>query len=174
MNLENKIKQLQGQFDFKEPNIGHFNRFEKRLNESWQPRKQNKYKKWMAIVAMLLLLITVGVKGISYSKSKMITPEFQQTETYFSAVIKEELKKVNAQKNTENQQIINDAFRQMNVLENDYQKLQEDLKQSQNKKAIIYAMLNNYQQRIYILQNLLATLEKYNHLKKNHYDIQNI
>lgn len=170
MNLEDKIQQLQGQFDFEEPNIGHFNRFENRL------KKQSKYPllKYIRIAAVFLLFISIGFIAVKKQQNTLNTDtQFRQTETYFSQVIKEELKKVNAQKNTENEQIINDAFLQMQILDKEFLKLQKDLKNSQNKKTIIYAMLQNYQQRILILQNLLDTLEQYNHVKNNNYEIQN-
>jgi len=170
MNLEDKIQQLQGQFDFEEPNIGHFNRFENRL------KKQSKSPllKYIRIAAVFLLFISIGFIAVKKQQNTLNTDtQFRQTETYFSQVIKEELKKVNAQKNTENEQIINDAFLQMQILDKEFLKLQKDLKNSQNKKTIIYAMLQNYQQRILILQNLLDTLEQYNHVKNNNYEIQN-
>ena len=31
-NLEHKFKELENQFDLEEPTIGHFNRFESKLN----------------------------------------------------------------------------------------------------------------------------------------------
>ena len=167
MNLEDKIKQLNGQFDFEEPNIGHFNRFEKRLQ---QPTKKP-YRRFALIASVVVLCITIGVLSIKNKTNTIsVSPEFQQTETYFSQVIREELKKIDAQKNTENQQIITDAFKQMQKLESDYKKLQKDLINTQNKKQIIYAMLENYQQRIKILQNLLDTLEHYNQIKNTHHE----
>lgn len=170
MNLEDKIQQLQGQFDFKEPNIGHFNRFEKRLKK----HSKSSFKKYTRVAAIFLLFIIIGFIALKKHKNTLNSDaQFKQTETYFSQVIKEEIKKVNTQKNTENEQIINDAFLQMQILEKEFQKLQKDLKNKQNKQTIIYAMLENYQQRILILQNLLHTLKQYNRLKNTTYEIQN-
>jgi len=173
MNLDQKIQQLQGQFDFEEPNIGHFNRFEKKLQNLNQKPKSNRFKQYSLIASVVLLLIVVGFGAFSKKKQTVVSPEFQQSEMYFSTVIKEELKKVNNQKNQDNKQIIDDALFQMKKLEEDFKILQKDLKKTQNKKAIIYAMLDNYQQRIKILQNLLHTLQNYNQLKNDNYEIQN-
>ncbi|HFS67153.1 MAG TPA: hypothetical protein ENK67_02970 [Flavobacteriia bacterium] len=171
MNLEQKITQLQDQFDFKEPNIGHFNRFEKRLQNK-QPKKR-KWKRYSLIASVVLLLLVIGWNTFSKNENTSVVPEFQQSQMYFATVIKEELKKVESQKTSDNRQIINDALLQMDNLEKEFKKLQKDLKTTQNKKAIIYAMLDNYQQRIKILQNLLSTLENYKQLKKHTYEVQN-
>lgn len=172
MNLEEKIKTLEGQFDIEEPSIGHFNRFEARLQNK---RKKKPFNKFYLVASVVLLFVVIGFKLFSEkANTNMVTPEFKQTENYFSTVINDELKKVVAQKNADNQQIISDAFLQMKKLEDNYKQLQKDLKNTQNKKAIIYAMLDNYQQRIKILQNLLNTLNQYKQLKNTNYEIQNI
>jgi uncharacterized membrane protein YhiD involved in acid resistance len=174
MNLEEKIKQLNGQFDFEEPNIGHFNRFESRLKQQSNNPKRKSIKNFALIASVVVLFISIGVISIKNNSNNIVNPEFQQTEIYFSQVIKEELKKIDTQKNPENKKIINDAFLQIKKLENDYKTLQKDLINTQNKKPIIYAMLENYQQRINILQNLINTLEQFNQVKKSDYEIQNI
>jgi hypothetical protein len=175
MNLEEKIKYLNGQFDFEEPNIGHFNRFESRLKQQSNKPKRKPIKRFALIASVVVLFISIGVISIkNNSNNNIVNPEFQQTEFYFSQVIKEELKKIDTQKNSENKKIINDAFLQIKKLENDYKTLQKDLINTQNKKPIIYAMLENYQQRINILQNLINTLEQFNQVKKSDYEIQNI
>ncbi len=172
MNLEEKIKTLEGQFDIEEPSICHFNRFEARLQNK---RKKKPFNKFYLVASVVLLFVVIGFKLFSEkANTNMVTPEFKQTENYFSTVINDELKKVVAQKNADNQQIISDAFLQMKKLEDNYKQLQKDLKNTQNKKAIIYAMLDNYQQRIKILQNLLNTLNQYKQLKNTNYEIQNI
>ncbi len=180
MKLEDKIKKIQNQFDIEEPTIGHFNRFEAKLQNHLKPKKRNPlkpYYKYLVAASFVLLFSFIGYKSLSNKNTATlanVSPELQQTESYFSAVIHDELKKVQLQKNHDNQKIIDDAMIQLQKLEKEYQSLGEDLKNSENKKALIYAMLDNYQQRIKILQNLLEQLEQFNQLKNNSYETQNI
>ena len=61
----------------------------------------------------------------------------------------------------ENKIIIEDAFVQLNILEKNYQKLTLELKESNEDKRVIYAMIANFQKRLEILQNLVDQLEDF-------------
>ena len=54
---------------------------------------------------------------------------------------------------------------QLKTLEADYEKLKTDLGKSGNDKRVIYAMINNFQTRIDILQNVLSGIEQIKELK---------
>ena len=64
------------------------------------------------------------------------------------------------------EQLINDAFIQLNKLETQYAMLTLELKESTEDKRIIYAMIANFQQRIDLLQGLLSQIEDVKQLKK--------
>ena len=169
-NLENRFKELANQFDIEEPNIGHFDRFEARLTAAskkktiqWNPSTW----KWLSVAASVLLL--VGFWFGSYSaKSGMelaeISPEMEETQSFFMASIQKEVDKINLQRNASNSQIIDDAFAQLEILEQNYEELTVALEDTSEDKRIIYAMIQNFQQRIEVLQNLLEQLEEVNNI----------
>ena len=72
--------------------------------------------------------------------------------------------KVEESESPEFQKIIVDALFQIEILEQDYQKLKKDLEKSGNDKRVIHAMVSNYQNRIQILQDVLTNIDK---LKQN-------
>ncbi|MCF6349590.1 MAG: hypothetical protein L3J23_00975 [Flavobacteriaceae bacterium] len=167
MNIEQTFHKLKNKFDIEEPNIGHFNRFEARL-KSKNKSKKFSYK-YIAVAATISMLFGISFALIQPNKGvelAEISPKMGETQDYFTAVIQEELEKINKVKNIGNEQIINDAFLQLKQLEKNYKKLTFELKESNNNsKEIIFAMINNYQQRITVLQNLLNNLVNFKQLK---------
>ena len=165
-NLENKFRKLANQFDIEEPKIGHFDRFEARLAgksekkaTQWNPHTW----KWLSVAASVLLL--VGFWFGSYTTTggmelAEISPEMEETQSFFMASIQKEVESINLQRDDSNSKIIDDAFAQLKTLEQNYIELTMALKDTGEDKRIIYAMINNFQQRIEVLQNLLERLEE--------------
>ena len=171
MNLEKTCNNLKNQFDIEEPSLGHFDRFEARL----KGKKKKKFKyKYFAIAASFVLLVGIAFTAFQSSSKGVeladISPKMEETQDYFAAVIHEELEKVNKEKTPENAKIIDDALVQLDLLETNYKKLTFELKETNNSKEIIFAMINNYQQRITVLQNLLNNLDNYKQLKNKEYE----
>jgi hypothetical protein len=163
---------MNNKFDIEEPTIGHFNRFQSKLEKQDKPKlKKINWYKYMAIAASLVLVFTFGIGNTKTSKGldlADVSPKMEETQDYFTKVIHQELEKVNKVKNAENKKIINDALSQLKMLEEDYNKQKLELSNNSENKNIIYAMINNYQQRIEVLQNLLNNLNKFNNIKNNY------
>jgi GrpB-like predicted nucleotidyltransferase (UPF0157 family) len=96
-----------------------------------------------------------------------VSPEMSQTETFFTSTISEALVKLNNERTSETEILINDALKQMNILEKEYESLKIDLTESGDDKRVIYAMITNFQTRIDILKNVMNTIEHVKQLKQN-------
>ena len=168
--LEQRFIELEGQFDTEEPKLGHFNRFEAKLAQKhtkqpkWNPRSLT----WIAIAASVALLFGVWFGGYS-SKQGLeladVSPQMEETQSFFVSTIRQEIENINLKRTDDNQQIIDDAFLQLNKLEENYKDLTVELDNSNKDKRIIYAMINNFQQRIEVLQSLLQQLDELEQLK---------
>ena len=167
-NLDNIFKNLESQFDIEEPTIGHFNRFEAKLNQSKKPTNLFKLLSYAAVAASVVLLFGVWL-GTSLSNTGMelasISSEMEETQSYFLTTIQHELSTIESERNSDTEQLINDALNQMETLETQYATLTLELKESTEDKRIIYAMISNFQQRIDILQNLLLQINSVKQLK---------
>ena len=167
-NLENIFKELENQFDLEEPTIGHFNRFESKLNNSIAPEKGYRILSFVAVAASIVLLFGIWL-GASFSDTGMelagISSEMEETQSYFLATIENELSTIENERNSDTEQIINDGLEQLKKLEKTYNTLTLELKESTEDKRIIYAMISNFQQRIDILQNLLIQIDTIKQLK---------
>jgi len=142
--------------------------FETRL-KSPQKKTFNLWKS-LAIAASLLLLVSFAWPYLNTNSSidlKDVSPQMEDTQSYFVSVINQELKTISGLENSENKKIISDALAQIKNLEIDYNKLTIQLKESNEDKRIIYAMIDNYQKRIAILKSVL---EQLNTLKKSNYN----
>lgn len=169
-NLDKIFKELENQFDIEEPNIGHFNRFEARLKRNESPSQKINFVRYsyIAVAASIVLLFGVWL-GSSFSNSGMelasISSEMEETQNYFVTTIEYELESIENERNADTDQIINDGLLQLKKLEEQYQNLTLDLKESTEDQRIIYAMISNFQQRIEILQTLLIQIEEVKQLK---------
>ncbi|WP_369048726.1 hypothetical protein [Tenacibaculum sp. UWU-22] len=158
-------------FDIHEPPLGHFNRFEKKLKTVNKPTKIN--WKWLSVAASVFLLLGFWL-GKSQQKQGVdlgnISPKMKQTQNYYLAVINKELKKVEKQRTLETETIIENALEEIEDLEDSYNELVKELTKNGYEKKIVYAMINNYQQRLKVLENVLELIDSQQKNKKKNYE----
>jgi len=169
-NLEHKFKSLENKFDTEEPRIGHFDRFEAKLHqiESKKPKVRYQLASFIAVAASVVLIFGIWL-GATFSNKGMelatVSTEMKDTQNYFVTTIEKELTLIEKERNSDTEQLIDDALAQLKKLEQQYHLLTLELKESTEDKRIIYAMISNYQQRITILQSLLIQIEDVKQLK---------
>ncbi|MEG1025898.1 MAG: anti-sigma factor, partial [Flavobacterium sp.] len=91
-------------------------------------------------------------------------------DSIFSILIKNELVKLKEKNSPENEQIINDALKQMKVFDADYEKIIKEVQKNGENKQIIYAMISNLQTRISFLQTVLQRIEENENLKNTSHE----
>jgi len=82
-----------------------------------------------------------------------------ETQDFFTATIQAELRKINQEKSPVTEKLIEDALNSIESLEKEYENLKISLTDNGNDQRIIYAMINNFQSRIDILNNVLEEIE---------------
>ena len=162
--LDKIFQEKKNEFDFEEPNVGHFNRFEAKLNTKSEPVQVKKTPwHWLAIAASVLLFFGYWLGNSNSNKGLEladVSPKMEETQGFYLATIHREIEVIKKQETTQNKQIIEDAFAQLEKLENNYQKLTLELKESNEDKRVVYAMISNFQRRLEVLQNLVDRLEE--------------
>ena len=175
-NFDNLFEELQGQFDVEEPNNGHQNRFLEKIKDENSITSKNAstfWKPFLAIAASLVICLSVfgGIQNTNIPTGlASVSPELSEAQDFFTSTIREELKKLDAERSPLTEHIIHEAERQLKTLEDDYAILKNDLKQSGNDKRVIHAMIANFQNRIDILTNIL---DKIDDLKDKQYETEN-
>lgn len=164
-DLDQLFNKFENQWDIKEMNLDHDTDFLNKLNKK-QPKK-NYFAIW-AIAASIVLMLGISVfynQNEKPKEFKFASKETKRTDSIFSILINNELVKLKEKSSPENEQIINDALKQMKVFDADYEKIIKEVQKNGENKQIIYAMISNLQTRISFLQTVLQRIEENENLK---------
>ena len=181
-NLSHLFETLQSDFDIETPNKGHEHRFLDKLNANREQPvavtkpKRNLWKPFIGIAASIALILTFTFTLNTEEDIKdlaSVSPEMANTQHFFSAVIEEELSKVEQERTPETEALIKDALSQMEILEEEYQLLKVDLTESGNDKRVIHAMITNFLNRVDVLKSVLQSIEEVKIIKQQHSDETN-
>ena len=167
--MKDFFNQNKEKFDVYEPKQGHKERFLQKLQQNKSGKTKfinyNVYKKWMIAASIALLFGLIFQTGRMVQQKKMNESAVSRNEQYFSMIIKEKLEEVEKEKSPETEKIFNDAMEQIKLLENDYQQLIKDYRQNKD-KYILNAMINNFRERIEILQFVKQQIKEIKNAKK--------
>lgn len=176
------FENFKDEFDVENPNEGHELRFLSKLKNGETASVKFKYsrtsfwKPFMAVAASVILcvsILTVIQNKTQTNDLASISPELSETQEFFTTTIAQELSVLINERSPKTEAIINDALAQINILEQEYEKLKIDLNESGDDKRVIYAMISNFQNRIDLLQNVLKQIEEVKQLN-NKYNENNI
>ena len=170
--MEDFFKNNRAEFDLNEPNVGHFERFQARLEKIDETPKKKGGTPWYILAVAASVLLFFGYWMGNYNQNGVnkgieladVSPEMEETQNFYLATIQKEVEEIRTKKTTANQKIIDDAFVQLEILETNYRKLTLELKESNADKRVIYAMITNFQNRLSVLQNLMDQLEEFEEL----------
>lgn len=164
-NLDELFNKFENQWDVQEMSSDHQLDFLNKLNKKQPNRKNHWFVTAIAASIVLMLGISLFYKNEKPKEFKFASKETQRTDSIFSILIDNELVKLKEKSSPENEQIINDALKQMKVFDADYQKIITELQKNGENKQIIYAMISNLQTRISFLQTVLKRIEENENLK---------
>ncbi|GAA3569570.1 hypothetical protein [Snuella lapsa] len=173
-NIDKLFKNLENNFDIEVPDSNHTHRFLGKLNQtrSTNPKLVFKIPYWkplLGVAASTVLLIVFTITSTKQTPNSGeladVSAEMANTQNYFTSTIIEEFSKIRKVATPEVQNIINDAMKQIEILEDDYNSLKNDLINSDNDRRVIHAMINNFQSRIDILEKTLEEIKNVQQLK---------
>lgn len=172
--IDELFRNLHGTFDTEEPEDGHLLRFMAKLESTGNaPRTKNGRGRWwpLSIAASLLLLCTLTYNYLDLSPTMeqrliQISPEISNTGNYFGGLIEEKVREMQKKNSPATEKIISDAMAQLGTLDKDYKKMEQDLLNGGNSKLILSAMINNFQMRLDLLNNILEQIEEVKTLKE--------
>lgn len=180
-NITSLFKRLQNDLNSAQPPEGHTMRFIEKLDASKQQNKRTSYFKFLkpinsiaAALALGFALFTLILKPEKEMDLAQVSAEMETTQNFFYQTISTELRKIDLERSPETESIINDALTEIKKLELEYETLKTDLKQSNNDKRVIYAMISNFQSRIELLQAVLEQIETIKKFKHQSYEINRL
>lgn len=163
--IEKYFETNTGKFDLYEPEAGHFDRFRARLEDRDKGSSGRSGFSYylMAIAASVLLVFGYWLGNYNTSKGLEladVSPQMEETQNFYVSSIRKEMELIGSKRNKANEKIIEDAFRQLEILEANYQELTLELRESGADRRVIHAMITNFQNRLFVLENLMDQLEE--------------
>jgi len=166
-NLENKIIRNRAAFDNAEPRDGHYDRFIQKLGQISRARKYSiPYYIKVAVVLLLVSISSITVYEMAiqphfernmYSFGKL-SPEYREVEDYFIRSIN--VKYNNLQKLDLDDKVQKDMIlKELKEMDKIYQSLSKELENDPNNERLINAMIQHYQLKLDILNDLTNQLE---------------
>ncbi len=172
--LEGLFISLKDTFDTEEPEIGHKNRFLKKLDaNNTTALKTSKRFIWkpLFIAASIVFICSIAISYFSMTPTTTeqiteIAPEVTETKFYFASLIDEQIKELKKEDSPETKQIIDDTLIQLNKLEKDYLELEKNLVNGGNTKLILSAIITNFQTRIDLVKEVMEQIDTIKNLKQ--------
>lgn len=172
-DLDNIIQENRSEFDSFEPSDGHFERFEQKLKELNKKEKTFTigYILKAAVVTILVVLSGLWVydnfesktnNGIALSE---ISPEYGEVEMYYTHLVNQKYSEINQC------ETLNSTQKRMLVYELDemdsiYSNLKNDLKTNPNDERVINAMIQHYQLKVEVMNQILQQLQQAQNINK--------
>lgn len=183
-DLDKIIQENKLDFDSFEPNEGHFDRFEKKLIIYNNKKKSFSFAYILkaAVIAMLVTLSglwiydnfdTTSNKGIALSE---ISPEYSEVEMYYTHLVDQKYGEINQSESFDRTQKIM-LVEELNEMDSIYENLKKDLTTNPTDKRVINAMIQHYQLKVKVMNQILDQLhqaQNINKQKSKNYESTNI
>jgi len=168
--IDQLFENRNGEFDVHKTPEGHQHRFLNKLNtpQSKESKPSHYLKRVIAIAAVLAVIVTISGLFINTNETTAdlasVSPEMEQTQSFFTSTINNELKTLKGFNAPNTKVLVQDALKQLEILEDKYELLKRDLVDSGNDKRVIYAMISNFQSRIELLEHVINKIEEVKNL----------
>jgi len=175
-NIDQLFSRLKGQFDTQEPAAGHQADFLAKLNAQQGVKtltpgvpKRSWWKPLLVAASIAMIGFFIGVQQTVTPSKELasVSLEMEKTQDFFQSVITNELANIRLSATPETQPVIEDALRRLTDLEVDYDEMKTALAESGEDKRVIYAMIENFQSRINLLEDVVAHIETIKEINKN-------
>jgi hypothetical protein len=167
--LKKYIRKNRDSFEEKEPLEGHFDRFRQKLEARKPARKVNLFM--VAAAAAIAGLVLTGTLGILYNSSSwnpknqngislsVVSPELKEVEDYYQSQISSKYNQIKSLKEVATPEVETEVNKAITDMDNGYNVLKKDLSDSPKSERIVSAMIQQYQLRIEMLDQILNTLQ---------------
>lgn len=168
-SIDQFIKQNLDGFNDADPPAGHFERFVMKLDDQAKNRNRELRMMLLRVAALVVFVLMVSILlfreyrtwDVNTSDSQMISynPELYEAERYYSRLLfayYEEIEKLEFQNNArEKRQVLRD----LQDMDKQVELMKEDLRQYPEHELIMNAIVNFYQIKIELMNNIIAQVQ---------------
>jgi hypothetical protein len=167
-DLDNIIQKNRELFNTNEPSDGHFERFEQKLNKLNSTKKTYTFGYILKAAAVAILVVLSGLwvfdninetkinEGIALSE---ISPEYGEVEMYYTHLVNQkfgEIKQSTSLDSLQKEILVHE----LNNMDSIYENLKKDLTENPNDKRVINAMIQHYQLKVEVMNQILSQLQQ--------------
>jgi len=174
-SLKKFIRVNRDSFDEKEPMEGHFDRFRQRMENRKPARKVNLYMvAAAAAVAGLIVTGTLGllingtsVKNLNQNELSLsvISPELKEVEDYYTSQINTRYNQIKSLKKNSTPEVESEINKAISDMDLGYYLLKKDLTKNPKQERVVTAMIQQYQVRVDMLDQILMTLKSFSQIR---------
>ena len=166
MNLEDFIRTNAGEFDPGEPEMGHFDRFERKLGQTIRINTFKKYKQVAAAVAIIAVFAATTVLltypgRFSDGTAAIISTELKETEQYYQWLVNTKYNELIQIEKKYNANIQSRYSAELEEMDKSYSDLKKDLLNNPHNERVINAMIIHYQTRIEVMEKIMDITEEF-------------
>lgn len=165
--LEEKIRKNREQYDVREPDEGHVERFSEMLDAEFhhgQGRKPGVFYILRYAASILIVAAVAAVLLFQYSDNSSVAnantmdDELSKVIDHYNRLTDQKLAELSncSESEEESTKLTQIAGQQLQNLENDADVLKEELKKDASNDRVYGALVNNYRTRIKILDNIIT------------------
>jgi hypothetical protein len=178
-NIEDIIRNNKDFFEEAEPSNGHFERFNRKLEQKFHAHKVTRsivpYLLKAAVVTLLITLSSLWTwdhflrPGNSRMTLGQVSPQYKEVENYYVHqvnMMETEIVNVDLKDGSEQKTML---LKEMKTMDSTYVSLQKELKANPNDERIINAMIEHYQTKLEVMTyivNQLKSIKNDNQNKK--------
>lgn len=179
-NLENIISENREFFNDAEPQEGHFDRFEKRLEKEFgKQKKLNIRIIWQVAAAIAFTFLAINQAIIYFTPKESlnnnlasVSPEYGEIETYYVSAINSGLTNWDALQNagilsTEEKSMLDEELKEF---DSTFKNLQEELKANPDDERVINAMIEFYQSKLNVITIIIENIKEVKRIKNEKYE----
>ncbi|MGM0408027.1 MAG: hypothetical protein ACQERU_08580 [Bacteroidota bacterium] len=175
-DLEKIIQENRSVFDSHEPDDGHFDRFEQKLNNLHQRKNKTFTLGYMLKAAVVALLVVISGLWV-YDKTftpptikdgialREISPEYSEVEMHYTSLVNQKYSEINEFSFIDSTQK-NMLMNELSEMDSIYENLKKDLSLNPNDERVINAMIQHYQLKVEIMNQILGQLQQVKNIKQ--------
>ena len=172
-NIDKIIQENRQSFDLHEPSEGHFERFEQKLAEFNKEKRSFSFGYLIKAAAITILVVLSGLwiydhtgnathQGIALSE---ISQEYGEVEMYYTHLVNQKYNQIDEFQFMDSTQKVM-LMHELNEMDSIYENLKMDLTTNPNDQRVINAMIQHYQLKVEVMNQILNQLQHAQEIKQ--------
>lgn len=170
--LEKRIKENRELFDAAEPAEGHFERFSGKLRLMHQKKQRVPWMTYLKAASVALLILLSGLWTHDYIMDRLaskqsislgdLSPEYREADLYYTSMFNEKYSEIDHCTFPEDSMQKKILMKEITEMDSIFVNLQKEIKLNPKDERIINAMIEHYERKLEVMNQILDQLKQLN------------